>query len=174
MGRAGIVIDETELRNVLFKAEKENKFNSRSELFEFVCTMDWSQRLKDSLGRPASLSPPVLYQRIKQFGIDLQTPMGKRGRSNIHESANPADRKSRCEKFANSPAVQEAHVKLTEYMPNSYSNLVNRVKRGSAVAAIKLKCLDCANFQPKEIKYCPITDCPLWAFRPYRTGEGEE
>jgi len=31
--------------------------------------------------------------------------------------------------------------------------------------AIRLKCLDCSNQQSKEVKLCPITDCPLWRYR---------
>ena len=41
------------------------------------------------------------------------------------------------------------------------------------VKAIREKCIDCCAGQPNEVKLCPITDCPLYAFRlgknPYRT-----
>lgn len=33
--------------------------------------------------------------------------------------------------------------------------------------AIRLKCLDCSAFQEKEVRLCPVTDCPLY---PYRMG----
>lgn len=33
------------------------------------------------------------------------------------------------------------------------------------VQAIKAKCLDCTCGQREEVKLCPITDCPLYAFR---------
>lgn len=40
------------------------------------------------------------------------------------------------------------------------------------VKAIRAKCLDCCCGQANEVKECPITDCPLHAFRfgknPYR------
>ena len=40
--------------------------------------------------------------------------------------------------------------------------------------AIRAKCLDCSGFQPKEVRICPVTTCPLWLFRlgtnPNRTG----
>ena len=35
------------------------------------------------------------------------------------------------------------------------------------VKAIRKKCLDCTCGQPKEIRICPIIDCPLY---PYRMG----
>ena len=31
--------------------------------------------------------------------------------------------------------------------------------------AIRLKCLECANFQWSEIKNCNIEDCALWIYR---------
>jgi len=31
--------------------------------------------------------------------------------------------------------------------------------------AIREKCKDCSNYQEKEIRYCPMTDCALWFFR---------
>lgn len=34
--------------------------------------------------------------------------------------------------------------------------------------AINGKCWDCANAQIEEIRQCPITDCTLYAVRPYQ------
>ena len=31
--------------------------------------------------------------------------------------------------------------------------------------AIRLKCLDCTCGSAHEVRHCPSTDCPLWAFR---------
>lgn len=42
--------------------------------------------------------------------------------------------------------------------------------------AIRAKCLDCVCDQPKEVRLCPCTDCPLYPFRmgnnPNRAGIG--
>ena len=35
------------------------------------------------------------------------------------------------------------------------------------IKAIRKKCLDCTCNQPKEIRLCPIVECPLY---PYRMG----
>ena len=44
--------------------------------------------------------------------------------------------------------------------------------------AIRAKCLDCMCDQPKEVRLCPSTDCPLYPFRmgknPNRAGIGGE
>lgn len=35
----------------------------------------------------------------------------------------------------------------------------------SPLRAIRRKCLDCMNGQPKEVRLCPSQDCVLWPFR---------
>lgn len=45
--------------------------------------------------------------------------------------------------------------------------LMKHVKKVSYIKAIRDKCLDCTLNNYNEIKYCTITDCPLF---PYRFG----
>ena len=44
--------------------------------------------------------------------------------------------------------------------------------------AIRAKCLDCCVYQPQEVRLCPCTECPLWAYRmghnPARAGIGKK
>ena len=44
-------------------------------------------------------------------------------------------------------------------------------KRGTPLKAIRAKCLDCSNGDKKEVKQCPVRNCPLW---PLRMGRGYE
>ena len=37
--------------------------------------------------------------------------------------------------------------------------------------AIRTKCMDCTNDQPKEIRLCTVHDCALY---PYRMGRGKD
>jgi hypothetical protein len=43
----------------------------------------------------------------------------------------------------------------------------------SPIKAIRAKCLDCCGGSSNEVKLCPATECPIYAFRfgrnPYRT-----
>lgn len=42
------------------------------------------------------------------------------------------------------------------------------MKQLTPIKAIRAKCMDCTCQQPKEIRECPSTSCPLW---PYRMGK---
>lgn len=39
------------------------------------------------------------------------------------------------------------------------------VYRTSAVKAIREKCLDCSEGNSNEVRWCPVTKCPLYPFR---------
>jgi hypothetical protein len=53
-------------------------------------------------------------------------------------------------------------------VPLRFKPLYDRVQTGkSRTAAVKLKCLDCACWQPGEVEKCVAKECPLWLYRPY-------
>jgi hypothetical protein len=33
------------------------------------------------------------------------------------------------------------------------------------LGSIRAYCLECCGNSPKEVRFCPLTDCPLWPFR---------
>lgn len=41
------------------------------------------------------------------------------------------------------------------------------MKNLTPIKSIRAKCIDCSRGQLKEVKECPIKNCPLW---PYRMG----
>ena len=45
------------------------------------------------------------------------------------------------------------------------------MKNLTPMKSIRLKCLDCTCNQPREIRLCPIENCPLY---PYRMGKRPE
>jgi len=49
-------------------------------------------------------------------------------------------------------------------------------KNLTPLKAIRAKCLDCSNNQPKEVRFCLVVDCPLYSYRlgrnPKRKGIG--
>ena len=56
---------------------------------------------------------------------------------------------------------------------NSGQKLMNPTERAlahpkSRAKAIAAKCYDCCGNQREEVRLCEMTDCPLYAFRPYK------
>jgi len=48
--------------------------------------------------------------------------------------------------------------------------------RDTPLKAIRKKCLDCSGYSKKEVRLCPIVECPLYPYRmgtdPGRKGAG--
>lgn len=42
------------------------------------------------------------------------------------------------------------------------------------IKAIRAKCLDCSNGQFKEVRLCPVKNCPLYAYRNGHRPKSEE
>jgi hypothetical protein len=60
----------------------------------------------------------------------------------------------------------------TEF-PRMALPIIQRAERGSLPDAIKLKCLDCAGWERKEVRDCVILACPLYPHRPYQQAKGK-
>ena len=41
----------------------------------------------------------------------------------------------------------------------------NSQKHLTPLKAIRQKCLNCSNRQPKEVRFCQATECPLFVYR---------
>lgn len=55
----------------------------------------------------------------------------------------------------------ERVVKLVTTEPLSRTETRSR----SPLRAIRLYCISCCNYQPREVRHCPSHTCPLWRFR---------
>lgn len=54
-------------------------------------------------------------------------------------------------------------------IPKKYIPLYEKAMSGkSRAAGVKFKCMDCSQYSAREIKFCPIPDCPLYPYRPYQ------
>jgi hypothetical protein len=53
-------------------------------------------------------------------------------------------------------------------IPKYYkANYEKAILGNSRKEAVKAKCLDCMNWDKKEVAICEIETCPLWPYRPY-------
>lgn len=49
-----------------------------------------------------------------------------------------------------------------------------RMAKLTPIKAIREKCFDCSNGQFKEVRLCPVTNCPLYVYRSGHRPKGEE
>lgn len=150
MGRASIVIKKEELEKEILCAETSQTFDNQSRLFEYICGTDWAKTIKDSLGRPKEIQPIHIYQRVKEFGIQLKTVAGKKGGA---VKGVKRERKKRT-----------IPTTFLSSVPPEYKPLAEKVAAGSLKAAIKLKCLECSCYQVAEVRKCTVTNCALYPF----------
>jgi len=149
MARIGPSITKDELQQVIDQLENENQFVNRSELWKAVSHTAWAQNTK-----PVAATAAVVALRVRQFGIVVKTPLGKRGRS-ARQSLPTVN-------------IFPANTnELKEVVPEKFKHLIEKSQR-SLKTAIKLKCLDCSGWDKKEVKYCPIQGCSLYRHRPYK------
>lgn len=154
MSRTKIKINRTELESILIDVESKQQFANRQEL---------AREIVKHLSVDAS--PSVVLLRIKEFKLQPKTPIGSRGRKKgtkltaQHKKAMQAGRKN--------TKYNVEH--LRKRFPERYSNLLDSVERGSKVATIKAMCLDCSDFQSKEVKHCTVKNCVLYHIRPYQS-----
>lgn len=161
-----IKLERKLLEDVITKLEATNTYENRTALYKAVI---------DELVRSHNYSPfsaTTIYLRVekdKTWTLPIKTPRGKRGG---HLKGNP----SALEEWKKTGESRQRKVddcaKLIAWAMATknpiYIKLAKAVKRGSLKAAIKLKCIDCSNFQKEEIKHCQCFDCALWPIRPYR------
>lgn len=165
-GRKPLNLDRAELVKIIEELESKNVYENRRSLFEDVG--------KHPLLVERNIKQNTAQTKASMWKIPLKTKSGKGAGLAHTNNFGPTDnRQTRRDKFANSPTLSSAIVKLSKYTPVRFRPLVSKLREGSMVAALRLKCLDCMNYQTSEITRCPITDCSLWAFRPYQK-EGDE
>ncbi len=118
--------------------------------------------------QPRALTASVAYDRAQEFGIQYKTKVGKRGIGGLSEEQKAAVRKNRKPRSEKMKAFASGFEEMRREVPERFQPVVSQAEKGSLRAAIKLKCLDCAAYQPTEIKQCPITVCGLFPHRPYK------
>lgn len=175
MARTSVNVDRAKLIFSISEIEKNGAQTNRSVLHSKVA--DYYNQIAINLPK---ITPAIVGLRIKEWKINVITPIGKRGRQagvamTPEQKALLANRTrtSRSEKFSKNPEIKSALQDLRKDISSSressaYLPLVDKICGGSMKAAVKLMCLNCSNFQRAEIKECGATNCPLYAFRPFQ------
>ena len=165
-----------ELQAQVDALEAGHTFPSRRALFRALAGSEW--------GRLRGLRAEALKMRAKRLGVVVRTGKGAlcraaRPGTDLEHAANSGEAAGDTPGAArpcsgpcsgsSGPARGRVELPLLrQTTPARYGDLVGRVERGSLKAAVKLKCLDCSNWQPQEVRLCTMTDCPLHGVRPYQ------
>jgi hypothetical protein len=105
---------------------------------------------------PEPIAFSVVPLRIKEWGLTVKTipvrVVKRRTKAEIKAAGN-------------------VWGKVKADTPDKYKKLVDRAAKGSKIAALKLKCLECSCYQTREVRECTVDGCPLWPIRPFRKVE---
>ena len=169
--RKPIQVNRQALEIAIQTAENENQFPTLSALWEDVAV-----RYNAAVKPVKPLKAGVVYLRVREWGIEVQTKPGKKGGDGSHlRGTNRGPRIPRADKFAKNPEVFEAiRARLTLNGAQRYLPLVEKIEKGSRSAAVKLHCLDCCAYQTAEVRRCSDPVCAMWLFRPYQGATEED
>lgn len=161
MGRSPLIVKEEELRKVITELEAVNTYATQGELFEAVANTDWGKGVRNANWRVKGIKAPVVYQKVREYGIVVKTVKGKRGRV----TGQPVNRRARSEKMDN-PDVKYAVQQLRDDInligddKERLLGMVDKIEAGSVNMAVKLKCMECHGYEGKTYKECNAP-CPL-------------
>lgn len=165
--RASVEVNKHVLKTAIAQAEKDGPLQNRSVLWEKVTEIYNGLVTEDK-----TISPSVTQLRVKEWGIEVKTPKGKRGGGNgeglAKARAEGRRRVPKAEKFASNEAIQQSLEEIEKSTPETFRYLVEKMRNGSQSAGLKLKCLECSGWVSKDVRFCPVTACGLWPFRPYQ------
>ena len=159
MARTKLEISKDDFQKVVNDLESKQVFENPSLLWKAVEASDWAKALQ-----PRPLTAAVAYARAKELGVTYKALPGKRGA--VIGNGVPRVRIPRSKKMK---AFVETFALLRKMTPKRFLPLVDKAEKGSAKACVKLKCLECSNWQSSEVKQCVIIDCPLYPIRPFQT-----
>lgn len=156
-GRKPIEINPIEFQNVVTELESVNKFANRSQLWAALEASDWAKNIT-----PRPLTAQVAMMKAEKLQLKIGTPKGQRGRVKGQKPPMNAGRKKKV--FS----IEKLIGAIPKEERPGLEKTVEKARNGSLKARIKLKCLDCCNWQKVEVAVCECDDCPLWDVRPYK------
>jgi hypothetical protein len=171
-------VSRNTLELAIRKAETDGPLKNLDALWTAAC------EIYNSMDVPKQITKSVVMLRATAWKLETKTKPGKKGRaagvplSEEQKAAMQAGRgarKPRAEKFAGDPVLVQGFSELRKEVPERFLPLVEKLtNKGSMRAAVALKCLDCSGYSTVEVRLCPCTSCPLYAFRPYKGKAGDD
>ncbi len=159
-GRTPTVINKVDFQAALTQLETTQQFRNRSELWAAFSQTEYA---KNHAIRP--LQPQTAMMFADKENVSIITIKGRKGRLPGQGLVASGQRRKRI-------IDSEYRINILKDMPKDQQeklvNVIDKACNGSMKAAVKLKCLDCTNYQKSEISGCTIVGCGLHPYRPYR------
>lgn len=174
MAKTVTPVVESSMKTAIFNVENDGPLATQAILYEKVAAE--YKRLVPVQDREVTAN--VVIGWIKRNNFPIKTQPGKRG-SGL-KPCQPGEtrnftRTTRAEKFAKDPEIINHLESLKVKVPERYVSLTDKIAEGSLKAALKLKCLECCNYQREEIRECRCKGrCAVWHLRPFQHDEDEE
>ena len=177
MAKKSVEVNKAILIKAIETAERKGPLANLGELWNAVTLLYNGGKLGEI---EAQITHSVASLRAKAWDIPIKTQPGKRGGGGDGLAAwreknagKKTKRTPKAEKFKGDKAVQIGFKRLRKEMQaipeaRRYLKLVDDCASGKRAQAVKLKCLDCSNWQSREVGSCVVKSCPLYAFRPYQ------
>ena len=191
MGRGpSIAIDKNELQAVVNKLEnpsgsveqgkgKKGKkttettpivspYTTRSALFAAIAASEWGQQQAAKGGK---MNPQNIYNWVNKYGIQMITPVGKKGRQKGQKVEGGGRKKKGFNQAFYDKLIKDLERHGERANTKSNRNLAKLAASGNRTAAVKLKCKECNGYESKVntlIQDCNSVACPLWGIRPYQ------
>ena len=156
-GRKAIEINREAFQTTVTALETSQAFPNRSALWAAVEQSDFAKNLS-----PRPLTAQVAMLKAKAMNLTILTPLGKRGEGLGRVAGVKVERKRIPLNIVDC---------LGKGVPAKFAKKVKKAANGSLKSAIALKCLECSNWEMKEVRDCHIKGCALFSFRPYRQSE---
>lgn len=167
MARIKVEISKSELETVIQDLETNNgAYKNRSALHEAVANTSWARNFE-----PKPITPAVVGLRIAEFGIEPLTPKGRVGMPpGVKRIHDPEKRKNKKKALFANPKTIDIYNNLEKMVPESLKRTLERAKKGSLQAAVKINCAHCVGFEciAENVRSCSANLCPIYPFRPYQ------
>ena len=155
------------LKASILKAEENGPLSTQNEVWQKAAEI-----YNSTAGIPESITFSVVFLRAKQFDIEIKTTSA-RGKKSLTPRSTEDARPFPPEKSTKSKQTSQEYIDaLRKNTPTRFVSLVERVIKGSKVAAIKLNCIVCCGGDVPgiagEIRGCTSSCCPMYMFRPYQ------
>jgi hypothetical protein len=181
MGRRLIPVNLDLLKQSIAKAEDNGPLATQNDVWNKAA------EIYNSLPNiPEKITFSVVFLRAKEnnFEIKTKSARGRKARGNMDPTQRPIKAPRDISPFPmtnvqenkKSVSNDDYFISLRKNTPERWHSVIDKIEKGSKIAAIKLNCVNCFGTGPgvaDDIRNCTSKTCALYLFRPYQNKKNE-